>query len=168
MSDIEDNPEPVHVNPTLFRKTGEDGVRDSRIHVGPTSGSFKPVSEVGFDPRRHTHERVYRVSLEAQCRDFTESAVAMMGQMITGRLDDGTKITPGLRLKAAIVLIERGHGKIPASDKMPADISTTALENMGAGDLVRVLEEHRPVTIEGNDQKVIPPGSSSIEEKTPV
>ena len=127
----------------VFKSTAANGgVVDPNIHPGPTPGSFKPVKDVGFDPRRHTRDAVPIKSLDRRMRERTDEALKVVDMILAGKDDDGKPVSHSMRLKAAELVINRGWGRTPESDKIALkDVSVDQIKSMTANELTVFLAE---------------------------
>lgn len=117
------------------------GLRPGMRH----SGQFK----AGNDVRRFARYLSNGRTLASIARDHTETAVNVLVQVATGVMPD---VKPSDRVRAAELLLDRGHGKatqvvqLDASQATIVKLTTEQLERIAAGALPAIEGESTVVT----------------------
>lgn len=105
--------------------------------------------EKGFDSRRHTggKQRViiaHGMTMTELAQQWTNDSINLLGQIVTNTNEDGTArakpYSSQSRIKAAIALLDRGHGKPESILKLSeAYTDVKALETMPTSKLLQLI-----------------------------
>ena len=119
--------------------------------VGSESTQFKS----GYDPRRKARSKdpvvAHGMTMPELCQQWTEASVQLLGQIVTNTDDQGEPCNKpyasASRIKAAIALLDRAHGKpesvlklaeMPSSNQGVTHLPTSQLISMIQADTVNV------------------------------
>ena len=105
----------------------------------------------GFDPNRYTGGKqrliiAHGMTMTELCQQWTADSVNLLGQIVTNTNPDGTErakpFGSASRIKAAIALLDRGHGKPESTIKL-ADASLgdrKAIQSMPTERLLQLIQ----------------------------